>query len=299
MGTDEMQTDEVKETETIIDIGVNLMHPSFDRDREAVMAAAEAAGVSPLIITGTSVADSRKALEYAARHPGKLYATAGVHPHDAKTCDAATLPALRELAAHDAAAALGECGLDYNRDFSPRPVQREWFEKQAALAVELGMPLFLHERDASEDFTAILRACAVTDMVVHCFTGTEAELERYLEMGAYIGVTGWICDERRGRHLRSLVRRIPANRLLIETDAPFLLPRDIVPDIVPDAGKIRSGRNEPRFLRHIARTIARCLEKDEDQLAHETRENACRFFRLHGAPRGISGISSRSGKTPW
>jgi TatD DNase family protein len=250
------------------------MHPSFDRDREAVTAAARAEGVFPLIITGTSIKDSRKALEYAALYPGKLYATAGVHPHDAKTCDTSTLPALRELAAHDAAVALGECGLDYNRDFSPRPVQREWFEKQAALAVELDMPIFLHERDASDDFAAILQACGVTNMVVHCFTGTEAELERYLELGAYIGVTGWICDERRGQHLRSLVRRIPSNRLLIETDAPFLLPRDL--------GKtVQGGRNEPRFLRHIARTIARCLEKDEGQLARETRENTRRFFRLN------------------
>jgi TatD DNase family protein len=263
----------MKVNETIIDIGINLMHPSFDRDREEVMAVAEAAGVSPLIITGTSVEDSRKALEYAALHPGKLYATAGVHPHDAKTCNAATLPALRQLASCNAAVAIGECGLDYNRDFSPRPVQREWFEKQAALAVELGIPLFLHERDASEDFTAILRACGVTNMVVHCFTGTEAELERYLELGAYIGVTGWICDERRGQHLRSLVRRIPPDRLLVETDAPFLFPRDL--------GKTaRGGRNEPRFLRHIVRTIAQCLEKDEEQLARETRENTRRFFRI-------------------
>lgn len=273
------------------------MHPSFDQDREAVTAAAQAEGVSPLIITGTSVKDSRKAQEYAALHPGKLYATAGVHPHDAKTCNAATLPALRELAAHDAVVAIGECGLDYNRDFSPRPVQREWFEKQAALAVELGMPLFLHERDAAEDFTAILRAVGVcgalrksysgakpyrlqgvTNMVVHCFTGTEAELERYLELGAYIGVTGWICDERRGQGLRSLVRRIPPDRLLLETDAPFLLPRDLK-KIAPGE-KSRSGRNEPRFLRHIARVIAQCQEKDEEQLARETRENTRRFFGI-------------------
>jgi TatD DNase family protein len=266
--------------ESIIDIGVNLMHPSFDRDREAVMAAAQAEGVSPLIITGTSVKDSLKAQGYAALHPGKLYATAGVHPHDAKTCDAATLPALREIAAHDEVVAIGECGLDYNRDFSPRPVQREWFEKQAALAVELGMPLFLHERDASEDFTAILRALNVTNMVVHCFTGTEAELERYLELGAYIGVTGWICDERRGQGLRSLIRRIPSDRLLIETDAPFLLPRDL--GKTAQGEKTRSGRNEPRFLRHIARVIAQCQGKDEEQLARETRENTRRFFRNCG-----------------
>ncbi|MDR2246966.1 MAG: TatD family hydrolase [Treponema sp.] len=307
--------------ESIIDIGVNLMHPSFDKDREAVTAAAQAEGVSPLIITGTSVNGSRKAREYAALHPGKLYATAGVHPHDVKTCDAATLPALRELAAYDEVVAIGECGLDYNRDFSPRPVQREWFEKQAALAVELGMPLFLHERDASEDFTAILRAVGaggtlrtphsgamprkfrgLTNMVVHCFTGTEAELERYLELGAYIGITGWICDERRGQGLRSLVRRIPPDRLLIETDAPFLLPRDLEKIVAGE--KRRSGRNEPRFLRHLARVIAQCQGKDEEQLAEETRENTRRFFGIARAAYPATGvsffrISSRNGKIPW
>jgi TatD DNase family protein len=259
----------------MIDIGVNLMHTAFDRDREETVRAAEAAGVSPLIITGTSVAESRKALDYAARYPGKLYATAGVHPHDAKTCGASTLDALRELAARGEAVAIGECGLDSNRDFSPRPVQREWFEKQAALSVELGMPLFLHERDAAEDFIAILRNCGVKKMVVHCFTGDEAGLERYLELGAFIGITGWICDERRGRHLRSLVRLIPPGRLLLETDAPYLLPRDL-----ESAEKGRSGRNESRFLRHIARTVAQCLDKDEELLAAETRENTRAFFGI-------------------
>jgi TatD DNase family protein len=256
--------------ETIIDTGVNLMHPSFDKDREAVAAAARADGVSPLIITGTSLEDSRKAMEYAALHPGCLYATAGLHPHDAKSYGPSTLPALRELALRGAVA-IGECGLDYNRDFSPRPAQRECFEKQAALAVELGLPLFLHVRDAWEDFTAILRSCGVKDMVVHCFTGSAADLERCLEMGAFIGLTGWICDERRGRELRSLARLIPHDRLLIETDAPFLLPRDM---------KARAGRNEPRFLRHILRVVAGILGKDEDQLARETRENSRRFFGL-------------------
>jgi TatD DNase family protein len=261
--------------EPIIDIGSNLTHSSFDRDREAVLAAAEAAGVSPLIITGASVKDSRKALGYAAQFPGRIYVTAGVHPHDAKTCGPSTMDSLRELAAQDAVVAIGECGLDYNRDFSPRPVQREWFEKQAALAVELGMPLFLHERDASEDFTAILKNCRgnIPGMVVHCFTGTEGELERYLDLGAFIGITGWICDERRGSGLQSLVKKIPPDRLLIETDAPFLIPRDL-------DEKVRSGRNEPRFLPHIAASIARRLNRDPEQLAREIQANTRRFFGI-------------------
>ncbi|MDR3247511.1 MAG: TatD family hydrolase [Treponema sp.] len=259
----------------LIDIGVNLTHPSFDRDREAVLAAAEAAGVSPLIITGTSAAASQKALEYASCHPGKLYATAGVHPHDVKNCDGSTLAALRELAARDMVVAIGECGLDYNRDFSPRPVQREWFEKQVQLAGELGMPLFLHEREAFEDFAAILRNSrgSLPGLVVHCFTGTEAELAGYRELDAYIGITGWICDERRGKHLRSLVGKIPADRLLLETDAPFLIPRDL------NEGP-RNNRNEPRFLPHIAQVIADCLGKDAAQLARETFANTRRFFGI-------------------
>ncbi|GHU99797.1 preprotein translocase subunit TatD [Spirochaetia bacterium] len=275
----------------LIDIGINLMHPSFDKDREPVIAAACATGVSPLIITGTGVASSRDAARYAAQYSAryaapKLYATAGVHPHDAKSCDSDTIACLRELAkpaARSVVVAIGECGLDYNRDFSPRPVQREWFEKQIQLAAELDMPLFLHERDAFDDFSAILENAGpvVTRMVVHCFTGTERELEIYLELGAYIGITGWICDERRGRHLGELIRRIPADRLMIETDAPFLLPRDLSGGTPAHGSRPgRSGRNEPRFLPHIARVIAGHLGKDAEILAAETIANTRRFFGI-------------------
>jgi TatD DNase family protein len=318
----------------LIDIGVNLMSPSFDRDREGVIAAARAAGVSPLIITGTSVAGSRAALAYANAYakayaaafaangppspvppeaaqpdpppsvPGKftaspepsplstnsppstaapqtaqqLYATAGVHPHDAKSCGPQTIASLRELAGHPLAVAIGECGLDYNRDFSPRNVQREWFEAQILLAAELGMPLFLHERDASDDFAAILKNHRknITRMVVHCFTGTGAELETWLELGAYIGITGWICDERRGGHLGELIKTIPADRLMIETDAPYLIPRDL-----GKRSASRSGRNEPRFLPHIAAVIAGHLGKEPEQLAAETFANSLNFFGIY------------------
>jgi TatD DNase family protein len=303
----------------LIDIGINLMHKSFSRDREAVIRTAEAAGVSPLIITGSSIASSREAADYAAAAGGgttvdytavagsavaagavaadyaagkirKLYATAGVHPHDAKNCGAETLAALRELAGREAVVAIGECGLDYNRDFSPRPIQREWFEKQVELAAALEMPLFLHERDAFPDFAAILEAHrkSIKSFVVHCFTGDGKTLERYLELGAYIGITGWICDERRGKHLAALIREIPAERLMVETDAPYLLPRDR--ETVRDSETAyavragtpggKSGRNEPRFLPHIVRTCAGYLGKDAEQVAVETRENTLRFFGL-------------------
>src|SRR5262249_4358658 len=144
--------------------------------------------------------------------------------------------------------AVGECGLDFNRDFSPRPVQERWFAAQLALAAALDKPVFLHERDAHARFVAILKEAPPVRGVVHCFTGTRAELDVYLEMGLHIGITGWICDERRGAGLAALVRHVPLDRLLVETDAPFLVPRDLRP---------RPAHNEPAFLPHIAQTVAR------------------------------------------
>jgi TatD DNase family protein len=263
----------------LIDIGINLMHSSFNRDREAVVAAAAEAGVSPLVITGTGEKASCEALRYAAEYntvkAGALYATAGVHPHEARFCNEGAIENLRALAAQYKAEAIGECGLDYNRDFSPRDIQRKWFEKQVELAAELGLPLFLHERDASADFTAIIKNAGgkVPAMVVHCFTGNGAELETYLEAGCYIGLTGWICDERRGSHLESLVKKIPADKLMLETDAPFILPRDL-------PFKVHGRRNEPKYLPHIAGTIARHQGKTIAALAEVTCANTRRFFGI-------------------
>ncbi|MGR6129177.1 TatD family hydrolase [Paenibacillus sp. SER-28] len=259
----------------LIDIGVNLMHRSFHADQEQVVERAAAVGISPLIITGTSVRSSREASQYAARYPGKLYATAGVHPHDAKDCNADTIQQLRQLAGQPQVVSIGECGLDYNRDFSPRDVQRRWFGEQIQLAGELNMPLFLHERDAHEDFVTMLRDYQrlVDKAVVHCFTGTEQELHTYVEMGLYIGITGWICDERRGKHLRELVRDIPLDRLMIETDAPFLTPRNL-------PVKPKEGRNEPVYLAHIAATVAECTGRSMMEIEIATTETAKRFFGL-------------------
>lgn len=257
----------------IVDIGVNLIHRSFQQDRDQVVSRAEAEGVWPLILTGTHMRNSEEGARFAGKFPGKLYTTAGIHPHDAKSCDAGTIPKLRELALLPQVVAIGECGLDYNRDFSPRDMQRKWFEEQVRLACELDMPLFLHEREAHRDFKAILdeHRSRLGRAVVHCFTGSETELRVYLEMGLYIGITGWICDERRGSHLRKLVKIIPSDRLMVETDAPFLTPRDL-------PNKPADGRNEPAFLPHIVKTVAKCVGKSFDEVAESTTKTAKAFF---------------------
>jgi len=259
----------------IIDIGINLMHRSFNEDREQVVQTALEAGVSPLIITGTSERSSMYAAKYASRYPGKLYSTAGVHPHDAKSCTPETIKNLEKLAKQDCVVAIGECGLDYNRDFSPRDVQRKYFEAQIELACKIGLPLFLHERDAFEDFYTILEKYKndIRNMVVHCFTGRKEELLKYLELGCYIGITGWICDERRGKHLIDLVKLIPKDKLMIETDAPFLIPRNL-------DEKPKNGRNEPKYLVHILDELAYYLDEDMEDLADITYQNTKRFFNI-------------------
>jgi len=259
----------------LIDIGINLMHKSYNADRDQVVQRAADAGVTPLVITGSAERSSQEASAYASKFPGKLYSTAGVHPHDAKSCTPKTLDLLRSLASRPEVVAIGECGLDYNRDFSPRPVQDQWFEEQVKLAVELGLPLFLHERDAHPKFIEILGKykANLPKAVVHCFTGNQYELDRYLRMGMYIGITGWICDERRGTHLRDLVKKIPLNRLMLETDGPFLTPRDMRP-------QPKEGRNEPVFLPHILNAVARATGKPPEEVAAATTTTTKEFFGI-------------------
>lgn len=258
----------------LVDIGANLTHAAFQPDLDEVLAHARAAGVGELVVTGTGIGESRAAAALAAAHDG-LYATAGVHPHHARDCDAATIPALREIAGHPKVVAIGECGLDFNRNYSPHPSQEQWFVAQLELGIELDKPLFLHSRDAHPRFAEVLRAHRPPKAVAHCFTGERAELHAYLDLGLYIGITGWICDERRGRHLLELVRDIPRDRLLLETDAPYLTPRDLRP-------QPKARRNEPAFLPHIARAVARALGRPVEEVAAETTRNAQAFFSLPG-----------------
>lgn len=260
---------------SIIDIGVNLGHRSFDADRDKVIDRAVESGVHTMILTGTTERGSKQAYDIAVKRPAVLYSTAGVHPHNAKQCNDHTMSNLKKLAEKKEVLAIGECGLDFNRDFSPRKVQEQYFEKQIELACELQMPLFLHERDAHDRFATILNHYIgdFPGAVVHCFTGTEAEADIYLALGLHLGITGWICDERRGTHLRNVVKKIPMDRLMIETDAPFLTPRDLRPK--PD-----NNRNEPCFLPHILNTIAQCMNLSVDELAKQTTNNARRFFKI-------------------
>jgi len=265
----------------LIDIGVNLAHKRFAADLPELLERAHTAGVAHVIATGTSVVGSRRALELARRFAGRVTSTAGIHPHNAREFSDATAAALRSLARESAVVAIGECGLDYDRDFSPRPKQRECFEAQLSLARELGLPVFLHQREAHHDFCSILADSGVAARaVVHCFTGSGTELEAYLELGCFIGITGYICDERRGAHLLELVSRIPSERLMLETDAPFLLPRDLRP---PPPGK----RNEPSLLPHILEVVARCRGEEPRVLAQRTTTNARSFFALDSGERWL------------
>lgn len=259
----------------LIDIGCNLTHDSFDSDRTQVLDHALEAGVVQMIVTGASEEGSRKALDLALEHPGKLFATAGVHPHRASDFTDETETLLRELSTQPAVVAVGEAGLDYFRDFSPRDVQREVFRRQLKIGIDSGLPLFLHMRDAHEDFFSILREVRadITDAVVHCFTGSREELHAYIELDCHIGITGWICDERRGTHMREFLKDIPADRLMIETDAPYLKPRNLRP-------RVKSHRNEPRWLPWILGTLAAARDEHPATLAEQTTANARRFFRI-------------------
>lgn len=259
----------------LIDIGCNLTHDSFDPDRAEVLTRAREAGIVQMVVTGASADGSREALQLARAYPGELFATAGVHPHRAATFDDETERSLRALSLQHGVVAIGEAGLDYFRDFSPRDAQREAFQRQLLIGADSGLPLFLHMRDAHVDFLAILGESRdrLSRVVVHCFTGSREELFDYLDLDCHIGITGWICDERRGTHMKDFLEDIPANRLLLETDAPYLKPRNLRP-------RVKTHRNEPCWLPWIAGTVAAVRNERPEALAEQTTRNAREFFDL-------------------
>ncbi|HDS9361209.1 TPA: 3'-5' ssDNA/RNA exonuclease TatD [Enterobacter chengduensis] len=256
----------------MFDIGLNLTSSQFDKDRDEVVARAFDAGVKGLLLTGTNLHESEQAQQMAHRY-ARCWSTAGVHPHDSSQWTNESAEALRVLADTPEVVAIGECGLDFNRNFSTPQEQEYAFTAQLALAAELGMPVFMHCRDAHERFLALLDPWLdkLPGAVLHCFTGSYQEAQDCLKRGLYLGITGWVCDERRGLELRELLPAIPAERLLIETDAPYLLPRDMKP-------KPASRRNEPAYLGHIVERVAHWRGEDVQQMAAQTDENMRHLF---------------------
>jgi TatD DNase family protein len=260
---------------SLIDIGANLAHNSFDDDRNDIVQRALDAGVARIIVTGSSDESNVQASALAESLPGILYSTAGVHPHHASDYDETSDALIRDLVEKDVVVAVGECGLDYFRNYSPREAQLDAFRRQLDIAKDCGLPVFLHQRDAHDDFIDVIES-ALPDLsraVAHCFTGEGESLHEYVALGLYVGITGWICDERRGQHLHDIVSIIPDDRLLIETDAPYLLPRTIQP-------RPRTRRNEPAYLPYVLRTVAEARGQSADHVAKITSENAIRFFGL-------------------
>lgn len=266
----------------LVDIGANLLNGQFRDDLDAVLARARDAGLGHMMVTATDVVDSAAAIELCRGH-ADLSCTVGVHPHAAAKTLAEGgdwVGELRALAARKPVCAIGEAGLDFYRNFSPPEDQHAVFDAQIRLAAELGLPLFVHDRDSGGAvYDALMnQAGQLNGVVIHCFTGDEADLRRYLAAGFHIGVTGWVCDRRRGEPLRGLIPQIPLDRLLIETDAPFLLPHGAAS---PTADK---RRNEPCLLPFIARTIAELRNVPTAELARQTAANARRLFALREGP---------------
>ena len=258
----------------LVDIGANLTHDSFAEDLDQVLIRAAANGVRQLIVTGASLTGSEQAARLAASR-ASLFATAGIHPHHADETTPATINELRRLAAGDKVKAIGETGLDFFRDLCPRPQQINAFEQHIELAAETGLPMFLHERDAHPTLAEVLGPArgTLSGAVVHCFTGNREALHAYLNLDCYIGITGWVCDERRGTHLLELIKDIPTDKLMLETDAPYLMPRTLRP-------RPKTRRNEPQYLVAVCEMVAGCLAMDYDSVARMTTANAHRFFGL-------------------
>jgi len=258
----------------MIDIGANLTNDRFSGQIPVIIESASNAGVNKIIVTGTNVESSRQALTLAQQH-SNLYATAGIHPHYANQFQDSQITELNTLLQESKVVAVGETGLDFNRNFSTEKEQLLAFDVQIELAANCQKPLFLHERDAFDRQYKILNKAreSLSGAVVHCFTGSQQALEKYLELDFYIGITGWICDERKGVELQKMIHLIPDERLLIETDAPYLTPRTLT-------GKAKKSKNVPANLPHIARTIANFRQQSPEQIATFSEINSRRLFNL-------------------
>ncbi len=265
----------------MIDIGVNLLHAQFDPDRDAVIARARAAGLTGMLVTATDLASTSAAIRLCA--DADLYCTAGVHPHDAARAPADLREQLSELARSPRVRAIGETGLDFYRNYSPPDVQRQVFHTQLEVARACGRPLFVHDRESSAEVFEALSPMIheVPGVVVHCFTGTGADLARYLSIGCHIGITGWITEKKRGADLARAICALPLDRLLIETDAPFLRPHNVPGNWqAENAPGISRRRNEPALLSFVAAGVAVAMDVPIADVIRHSTDNARRLFDL-------------------
>lgn len=257
-----------------IDIGINLMNKQFNKDRKEIVERALKNGTG-LIITGTDLESSRDAIDFIKEKNYKnVWCTVGVHPHNADLVDGPYLSNLLDLISRnkDIVVAVGETGLDYDRMYAPINEQKKTFADMRNTAASFKLPMFLHERAAEEDFVKLMKIQRplCSNSVVHCFTGNKNTVYRYLQMGFMVGITGWICDNRRNKDLIEAVKIIPLDRILVETDAPYLTP----------LGLGLPRRNTPDNLRYVIEKIAEIKKIDANELERITLENTVKLFNL-------------------
>jgi len=256
----------------LFDSHCHLDDRSYKNDFDKVLHNARQEGVEKIMVVGITQKSCRLAVELSKKNP-EIYVSVGIHPHDVKDCTEEVLISLKKLAQNKKVKAWGEIGLDFNRMFSPRSLQEKWFIRQLELADELGFPLIFHERDSKGRFFEILKDNFKPGAkgVVHCFSGNRRELSNYLSLGLYIGITGIVTIEKRGEHLRKLVTGIPSDRLLIETDAPYL---------TPAPQKNHTKRNEPAFVKSVLMKIAEIRGEDPEKLASIIWDNTHRVYGI-------------------
>lgn len=256
----------------LFDSHCHLNDRIYDKDIDAVIKRAHDAGVAACMVVGTGKESSIKAVALAKSING-IYASVGIHPHETQSCSESILKLLMNLAEDPEVCAWGEIGLDFNRMYSPQDVQEKWFIRQLEIADKCNLPVIFHERDSNGRLLEIVSAHQRKDGkgVVHCFSGNRAELEQYINLGLYIGITGILTLKKRGADLRKLVPVIPVEQILIETDAPYLTP-------APE--KNRTRRNEPAFVRQVLFKLAEIRKEDPEYLASATWENSCRLFNV-------------------
>ena len=258
----------------VADIACNFTSERFDKDLDEVINRAVANKITKFGLICSRMSDVNKLLKIYEQYSKNMFYTIGVHPHHANEINDDYLKKLKNVITTNNPHAIGETGLDFFRNLSTYEQQIYVFEEQIKIAIDTNKPLFLHQRDSHDDFIKILRKYSsdISKAVVHCFTGTQEQLDDYLELDCYIGVTGWICDEKRNVELRKTIKNIPLEKLMIETDCPYLIPKNLVE-------KPKNNRNEPSNLNHIINEIAELMEIDIDILRKQTFENTINYFK--------------------